>query len=1150
MKKLISLVFVFAIALTAAFVPADRAKKVAENQYRQYCADQSTKNGAAVNVVENVYEGQVTWYAFEFEKGFVIVSADDAVRPILGYSDHGKVPKPDRKGGENFKEWFGNYDKQIAFMRKNGFVDKTGQKAWKDIEANVFTSSKAGVIVDRLLRSEWDQGWPWNDSCYVVGGAQTPVGCIATAMAQISRYYRWPVTGTGSKRYKPYSGSAFITEYFSSCNFNYNLMPEIPPVEYGLYPEYWESGITPEEVGMLAHHSWMMGFSAGMIYAADGSSATMTAALTALKTNWYYTGSSSVTSFSTPAAGGTDLSYSTIKTQLDAKRPWQWAGGIHSFVLDGYRDDYWYHFNWGWGGMYDGWFHRSSLIPDGTGTGGGDGDYTDGQQGFYVIPNTDVYAAWPATTVTGSIANGEDITVNWTAKTGATGYEVWRTFNKTDPVKLTTTTSLSYTDNDLVKGQYAYHVVVKYATGESHISNSYSATVAVVGDYRVPSALDAQSVGRTSIDLTWVKPYCGTAWVSNDFEAGTLTPWEKRSSGLFTGTVGWQADDGTRWGMNTEKEYIHDGDYSAFIGYPAGQGSTYPMSWLYSPSFTVGASPFLSLWTWYYNNPPQNWYTDVWFIFYKGNFTETTGAQIQANCSILAFWDGSTGQANNKFESEVYFDMSAYTGQTGRIAVVFNYTDGYQFAVDDIVCGTNNISIPEPTGYQVFRNGSLAATTGVTTSWSDTGFADGDNTYYLRAVYPTGVSICTPTDAAFMDANPKPDYLSGTGGASAQLSWYYPHHNAPKWYCWYDPVNSNTTVDALTDTDCARRRVLFTSGMGYYYPATLDTLAAGFYEWSDAPWTSNQFRFRVWCEGYGAMDSLYYESPLLTAVPGQVYKYALPAPIVMTEAFNIEVAASDATTGHPANLAGPSEDGDIHSYFYYTAESSFFYYITSGETSLEYFIMGHLTSSAPPPIAKSGWVTGSGSSAEKPLREYNENPLAEVKGIPYEVKSFRTISSPVKGVKGIDHYNIYRNGSSIGTSTVLSYNDNSVPVTGDYTYKVTAAYTSPAGESLPSNEITLNVTASAPVIPGVPSVTTSLVTGQVKLSWGACSDATSYDIYSSPTPYGTFGFLTNVTALEYTYTGTETKMFFYVVSKNSTKASPKAITISNKKTAR
>lgn len=89
------------------------------------------------------------------------------------------------------------------------------------------------------------------------------------------------------------------------------------------------------------------------------------------------------------------------------------------------------------------------------------------------------------------------------------------------------------------------------------------------------------------------------------------------------------------------------------------------------------------------------------------------------------------------------------------------------------------------------------------------------------------------------------------------------------------------------------------------------------------------------------------------------------------------------------------------------------------------------------------------------------------------------------------------------------------------------------------------VVGSSPVIPAVPAnITTSIVSGNVYINWDNSADATSYDVYSSANPYGTFAYLTNVTASEYTYTpGTNAKMFFYIIAKNATKESPKSIIV-------
>ncbi|MBU4486571.1 MAG: C10 family peptidase, partial [Candidatus Delongbacteria bacterium] len=961
MKKLLLSVFATALVLSAAFVPVDRAKTVAENQYKQYCADANTKGADIINVVENRYEGEVTWYAFEFDKGFVIVSADDAVRPILGYSDHGNVPKADKLGGQNFKEWFGNYDKQIAYMRANNVVDKVGQQSWKDIENNVFASSKAGIVVDRLLLSQWDQVWPWNDDCPVKGddGAFCYVGCVATSMSMILRYHKWPNVGVGSASYSWNNDVTTVTlsANFTTHTWDYDLMPEVLGMDYGLYPEYWESNdFTQADVDELALQSYWVALSVNMDFgdsADGGSSAYCSDSDNAFIDHWK--GTSTYASFSTPPAGGVDASYATIIAQLDAKKPWQWAGGVHSFNLDGYRNDYWYHFNWGWGGSYDGWYHRSSLIPGGIGSGGGDGDFTAGQLGITYAPTTNPFTAWPMTTVNGSVANGEDVTVTWASQTGATGYELYRTKDKQGvPTLLTTTTSLSYVDNDLSVGEYSYHVIVTYATGNSHNSNSYSTTIATVGNFKYPTALGAKATGRTSIDLTWVKPYTGITWLSTGWETGDVGTWNlTRASYPFASTINnknWVTEAaGNNWVVADETffadaAYIHDGTYAAQIGYTF-DDNLVKLRWLYSPTITLGAGGTWEFWAWYcnYSTGSGLWPTDIYYCFYKGDFTERTGIAIAANTTILEFWDGEVIVAenpetygNNFYETQGSIDLTPINGQTGRIAFVYSYNDGFQMAIDDVVIGAPTGGIPEPTGYQVYKEGAwLADVSGPTNvAFSDTGFADGANSYYVRAVYPTGTSIPSIGAAATMDANPKPyDLIGSATKGSADLGWYVPYHNRPKWYCYYDVNKSVTTIDIL-DEPVLHRRVEWKSDAGYYYPVTIDSISAIFYQWEGTTWESDQFKFVVQaCGGYapgGGMlpDTILWESGLLTAVSCQEYKVGLPTPITRTSrGWAVEVAPQGLTTGDPGNLAGLSPDGEVHSWTYNLAEDSYRYYM-------------------------------------------------------------------------------------------------------------------------------------------------------------------------------------------------------------------------------
>jgi hypothetical protein len=139
------------------------------------------------------------------------------------------------------------------------------------------------------------------------------------------------------------------------------------------------------------------------------------------------------------------------------------------------------------------------------------------------------------------------------------------------------------------------------------------------------------------------------------------------------------------------------------------------------------------------------------------------------------------------------------------------------------------------------------------------------------------------------------------------------------------------------------------------------------------------------------------------------------------------------------------------------------------------------------------------------------------------------------------------NSSTSGTVAASSSNtiNYTCSATGlaEGTYTGTITIESNAGaKTLPT---TFTVATGGPVTPATPAnLTTSIVSGNVYINWDNSADATSYDVYSSANPYGTFSLLTNVTNSEYTYTpGTNAKMFFYIVAKNSTKQSPPSIIV-------
>jgi hypothetical protein len=1191
MKRMIVAMLVLVAMLSAAFVPMDRAKKVAENYYKNY-APTAQKGNVITRTIAKKYEGEVTYYAFEFgnQNGFVIVTADDGLRTILGWSfDSGLCSEEDFYNMKNpFAHRMSWTDREIIQARKDKYVDVKAQKDWKDIENNIFPSASKAIVVPALVQTRWGQGYPYNTLCPMDGTSRSLVGCVATSMAQIMRYHMGTENPTGSNSYYCSNlGTTVAISNYGDYTYDYSLMPTTTAA-INLATEITE----------VSELSYGCGVAVDMNYGYDGSGAYTSDVKAAMVNHFEYSNTATYVSVGTPT---TETAQATnINTSLAASRPIIWAGddateGGHCFILDGRTDDYQYHFNWGWEGGSDGWFKINALTPTGY-------NFASGQEaiyGLYCI--SDEFLNWPVpTNVANTLANNEDITVTWTRPAGVklgtlTGYKLFR-----NDVQIAAPASgaTSYVDNDLTPGIYNYYLSATYSTpdGESHYSTNTSRTITENTTYPIATQVTSTTVGRTGIDVYWHKPFIGTVFLSDGFEAGNLSAWTLKSSKLFTQSNSWWlADDGTRWfcedGSNLGPEYINSGLYSAAIGYSAGAGKTQPMSWLCSPAINLtNSGATLNFARWYFSNstyPASQLYVKL----YWGTFTETKGSNVLNSCENIDFYDTVEESGPYAYDSKTY--TTTHTGTGTRVCFIFNYTDGFQAAVDDIVLGygskqfadnTNpapykpvanatrkakdpnyngerydlpsglivNGEAPkgsiEPIEYQVYRNGSLAATVtrdGMDETWTDTGFTDGWNEYFVKCVYP-GPNYSQPSVKvySYIDANPVPGYLSGVlnaNQADVDLDWYAPYHQPAGWF-GYIGAEPDSYFDYLDKTNYPgtwkkKRTRMYGADLGLYYPITVDSIAAAFYEDAAEPWADSMFTFKVYTfNTAGTADSVLYTSGLLEAESGFFTYLKLPTPLVMVKSWFVEFEVRDNTnSSQPGVFSSIGTDGFSSTYYTPTGTelAEGWYSITDGTNPYEWWIINYCTGTEPV-IAKDGSVV---SQKEKVI---TLGPQDAIKAANREIE-YPVVNKPTSS-KGLTKYNVWRNGVDIADVTgATSYKDVGAP-SGDNTYYITAVYASPTGESVGCDPVVVNVPASQ-VIPAVPSVTTSVVAGQVKLAWAACADATSYDIYSCATPYGTYALLTNVTALEYTYTGTETKMFFYVVSKNGTKASPRTIEI-------
>lgn len=322
---------------------------------------------------------QSAYYVFENEAGgFVIVSGDDVAYPILGYSN-------DRAADalympSNVKAWLEGYAADIQSALDNGMQQSDEVKrAW----ANLETYSNAAVIVSPLILTRWNQDPYYNDLCPMDNSRneRTVVGCVATAMAQVLRYWKYPITGNGSHSYTHTHGVQSAN--FANTTYDWASMPvELTATS---------SDIEKAAVAQLMYHC---GVSVEMDYgvASTGGSGAFTissksnsthCAEYALREYWGY----KPTLQGLQKSNYSDKDWKTmLKNDLKAGRPIIYSGygdGGHCFVCDGYNEDEYFHFNWGWGGLYDGFFLLNALAPGTGGTGSGGGTYNNDQQAIF-----------------------------------------------------------------------------------------------------------------------------------------------------------------------------------------------------------------------------------------------------------------------------------------------------------------------------------------------------------------------------------------------------------------------------------------------------------------------------------------------------------------------------------------------------------------------------------------------------------------------------------------------------------------------------------------------------------------------------------------------------------------------------------------------
>lgn len=361
----------------AQTVTMQEAQTVAVNFWnRHHPADVSEVKASEATPL--IYGGINHMYVVNVaDRGFVIVAGDRCVQPVLGYSFNSLFPE---RLHPEINYWLGGYETQIVEAVETGYVPTHDiADMWDSLLTQTPPVAPVSIVsVQEMLTTRWDQGAPYNALCPYdsIGHIKTVVGCVATAMAQIIRYWRHPSCGTHNHSYVPFQRTrtnfGTLSADFEHTTYLYDYMPN--SVDENFSPARERNA-----VAVLSYHC---GVAVDMMYGSSsgaysdcygGANPCPGSALVdyfkykpTLELRYRENYSDSIWSF-------------MIDTNLEAGRPLYYSGhdstGGHAFVLDGADLQGRYHFNWGWGSYGDGYYTLSNLAP-GAGGAGGNATYT------------------------------------------------------------------------------------------------------------------------------------------------------------------------------------------------------------------------------------------------------------------------------------------------------------------------------------------------------------------------------------------------------------------------------------------------------------------------------------------------------------------------------------------------------------------------------------------------------------------------------------------------------------------------------------------------------------------------------------------------------------------------------------------------------
>ena len=630
------------------------------------------------------------FYVFGNERCFVIISADDCVHPVLGYSTDdgfGEDAMP-----EVIMDWLKAYDDGIAFVKERRLEATTEiRKEWNGLLCGGGLEPKSRNFVKPLIRTKWSQSAPFNNLCppdtanHLTGHAVS--GCGAIAMAQIMNYWEHPVRGIGFHSYTPALHQEYgeLSVNFSETTYDWDNIKNL-----------YTRGYSSAEALAVATLVYHCGVSVNMDYGPSSSNVAAPILDSAMR---YYFDYASTTNYVFKSQYSNTQWISMLKNDLDNLQPLLYRAcsdnqgtNAHIFVCDGYDENDLFHFDWGIiGGRFDGYYTIADLHQ-------GSVNYTYGNAAMFGCHPNETSINPPSNVAT--TFNGRVVTISWSPVPSSAYYKVYRDGD----LIANNLTSTSYTDCNVSYGSHTYYIKSVKSDGTMSLRSNI-ATVDLHFTGPVPSNLQA-TANSQNVNLSWQTPNAETAILQ--YGTGACTAKKGYTNGTYWGQRYPASTISEYAGMAIEKVssfFYYAGNYTLFV-YMGEENN--PNELLFQQSFNATAESWHDI---VFLEPVSIDYTqDLWVVFYSNiDYPAPVCQYSMPDKENAALYSNQYGIAWRAFEPSYSCLIKTYLTDS-------TYT------------------------YNLYRNGNAVATNLTDNTYTDGNLSDGIYNYYVTTNYFGGES--------------------------------------------------------------------------------------------------------------------------------------------------------------------------------------------------------------------------------------------------------------------------------------------------------------------------------------------------------------------------------------------------------------------------